>query len=139
MALTRHHSVCPHDCPDTCAVVTGVEDNRAVSFEASTTHGVTDGWLCAKVNGYLQHVYHPDRLRHPLRRTGAKGAGKWARISWDEAVEEIAERWQDIIQAHGAEAILPYFYSGTLGLVQLEVSSSRLWNRPTSLHTNCAR
>ncbi len=121
--------VCPHDCPDTCGVLTEVEEGRAVAFRGDPDHPVTQGWLCAKVRPYLDHVYHPERLRYPLRRVGPKGSGKWERISWAEALDEIASRWRSIIAEHGAEAILPYSYSGTLGLVQMTVASGRFWNR----------
>src|SRR5947209_2299732 len=120
---------CPHDCPDTCGMVTTVQDGRAVAVRGDPDNPVTRGWLCAKVRPYLDHVYHPDRLTHPLRRAGPKGSGRWQRVSWDEAVAEIARRWRAIIAEYGPEAILPYSYSGTLGLVQMTVSSARLWNR----------
>jgi anaerobic selenocysteine-containing dehydrogenase len=120
---------CPHDCPDTCATVVTVRDGRAVRFEAERNHPITQGWLCAKVRPYLERVYHPDRLQYPLRRLGPKGAGEWERISWDDAVAEIASRWQAIIAEDTAAAILPYSYSGTLGLVQLAACNQRLWNR----------
>ena len=120
---------CPHDCPDTCAVVTEVENGRAVNFSAVREHPITQGWLCAKVRPYLDHVYHPDRLLHPLRRVGPKGSGEWEQITWQEALAEIGSHWRDIIAQYGAEAILPYSYSGTLGLVQMSVSNARLWNR----------
>jgi anaerobic selenocysteine-containing dehydrogenase len=125
----RVRGVCPHDCPDTCGVITEVQNGRAVKFEGDPDHPIARGWLCAKVRPYLHHVYHPDRLLQPLRRVGPKGAGQWRRITWDEAIAEIAERWRDIIARDGAEAILPYSYSGTLGLVQMAVSSGRFWNR----------
>lgn len=120
---------CPHDCPDTCGIVTEVQDGRAVGFRGDRAHPVTRGWLCAKVRPYLDHVYHPDRLLHPLRRTGPKGSGQWQRITWDQALSEIVSRWRSIIAESGPEAILPYSYSGTLGLVQMIVPSARLWNR----------
>ncbi len=120
---------CPHDCPDTCATLTEVQDGRAVRFFADPNHPITQGWLCAKVRPYLDRVYHPDRLLYPLRRSGPKGSGQWQRITWDEAIAEIAARWQAIIASDGAAAILPYSYSGTLGLVEMAVASSRLWNR----------
>jgi anaerobic selenocysteine-containing dehydrogenase len=123
------HSVCPHDCPDTCGALTEVEDGRAVAFDADPDHPITQGWLCAKVRPYLDHVYHPERLTRPLRRAGPKGGGRWQPISWAEAMAEIAGRWQSIIAEYGAEAILPYSYSGTLGLVQMTVASARFWNR----------
>lgn len=130
MTAQNVFSVCPHDCPDTCGAITRVEDGRAVAFTANPEHAVTRGWLCAKVNDYLAHAYHPDRLRHPLRRTGPKGGDPgWTRISWEEALAEIASRWKTIIERHGAEAILPYSYSGTLGLVQMSVCNTRFWNR----------
>nr|MBF6590978.1 molybdopterin-dependent oxidoreductase [Ktedonobacterales bacterium] len=123
---------CPHDCPDTCATITEVRDGRAVSFTADPAHPVTQGWLCAKVRPYLERVYAPDRLLYPLRRVNPKGEGiepQFARISWEEAIAEIADRWRTIIAEYGAAAILPYSYSGTLGLVQLGVCNARLWNR----------
>lgn len=126
----RHvYGACPHDCPDTCGVITEVVGGRAVNFYADPEHPVTQGWLCAKVRPYLEHVYHPDRLRYPLMRVGEKGSGQWRRIGWDEALQMIGERWRAIIDQYGAEAILPYSYSGTLGLVQMSVSSARFWNR----------
>jgi anaerobic selenocysteine-containing dehydrogenase len=129
MTTTKVYGACPHDCPDTCSVISEVKDGRVVRFYADPEHPVTHGWLCAKVRPYLDHVYHPDRLRYPLRRIGPKGSGQWRRISWDEALAEIGARWRAIIEQFGAEAILPYSYSGTLGLVQMLVSSARFWNR----------
>ena len=129
MTIQRIHGACPHDCPDTCGVITEVEDGRAIKFYADPAHPITEGWLCAKVRPYLEHVYHPDRLQYPLRRVGPKGSGQWERITWDEAIAEIAGRWRKIIDQYGAAAILPYSYSGTLGLVQMGVSSARFWNR----------
>ncbi len=133
---TKVYGVCPHDCPDACGFVTEVADGepeaasgRAINFYADPDHPVTQGWLCAKVRPYLHHVYHPDRLQHPLRRVGPKGSGQWQRISWAEAIAEIGDRWRAIIAEYGSEAILPYSYSGTLGAVQMGVSSGRFWNR----------
>lgn len=120
---------CPHDCPDTCATITEVRDGRAVKFYADPEHPVTRGWLCAKVRPYLERVYSPDRLLYPMRRVGPKGGGCWERVSWDEAIAEIAARWKAIIAEYGAAAILPYSYSGTLGLVQAAAVDARLWGR----------
>jgi anaerobic selenocysteine-containing dehydrogenase len=120
---------CPLDCPDTCGIITEVQDGQAIHVRGDPDNPITGGWLCAKVRPYLDHVYHPDRLLYPLRRTGPKGAGRWERIGWHEAIGEIASRWKAIIAESGAAAILPYSYSGTLGLVQMIVSSARLWNR----------
>lgn len=129
MTVERIRGACPHDCPDTCAVITEVEEGRAVRFYGVEEHPITRGWLCAKVRPYLDHVYHPDRLKYPLRRIGPRGSGRWQRISWEQAVQTIGERWRAIIAEHGPEAILPYSYSGTLGLVQMTVASARFWNR----------
>jgi anaerobic selenocysteine-containing dehydrogenase len=127
--VTRFRGACPHDCPDTCATVTEVRDGRAIRFYAEKDHPVTQGWLCAKVRPYLERVYAPDRVLYPLRRVGAKGGDQWQRISWDAAIDEIATRWKAIIAEYGAAAILPYSYSGTLGLAQLQLCNTRLWNR----------
>ncbi len=129
MTTTKTYGVCPHDCPDACGVVTEVENGRIRSFSAASHHPITQGWLCAKVRPYPDHVYHPDRLLYPLKRVGPKGSGQWQRISWAEAVGEIGRKWREIIAQYGAEAILPYSYSGTLGLVQMGVASGRFWNR----------
>ncbi len=128
--ITKVYGACPHDCPDTCGVITEVENGRAVKFYGDPDNKITDGWLCAKVRPYLDHVYHPDRLTHPLRRTNSKTEkATWAQISWDEAIKTITDRWQKIIAEHGAEAILPYSFSGTLGMLHMEVVSGRFWNR----------
>src|SRR5258707_8213281 len=109
---------CPHDCPDCCALETHVdEQGRALRVRGRADHPVTRGWLCAKVNRYLERVYHPERLLYPMRRVGPKGSGEFERISWNEAITEITERWRDIIARYGAQYILPYSYAGTLGLV----------------------
>ncbi|MBE3558858.1 MAG: molybdopterin oxidoreductase family protein [Ktedonobacteraceae bacterium] len=124
------YGACPHDCPDTCALETLVDgQGRAVSIRGRADHPVTRGWLCAKVNRYLDRVYHPERLLYPMRRTGPKGSGQFERISWDDAIGEISARWRDIIARYGAQAILPYSYAGTLGLVQGAVTDKRFWNR----------
>ena len=128
--LRTVYGACPHDCPDCCALETQVdEQGRAVTVRGRSDHPVTRGWLCAKVNRYLERVYHPDRLRYPMHRVGPKGSGLFERISWDEAVAEITSRWSDIIAQHGAQCILPYSYAGTLGLVNNAVVNSRFWNR----------
>jgi anaerobic selenocysteine-containing dehydrogenase len=126
---TLVRGACPHDCPDTCATITEVVDGRAVKFYADPEHPVTRGWLCAKVRPYLERVYSPARLQYPLRRIGAKGGGCWERVSWEDAIAEIATAWQAIIAEDGAAAILPYSYSGTLGLLQTAIVDARLWGR----------
>ncbi len=129
MTTLTVRGACPHDCPDTCGTLTEVEDGRAVGFRGDPESPITRGWLCAKVRPYLDRVYHPDRLLQPLRRVGPKGAGQWRPVTWQEALDEIGSRWRTIIDQSGPEAILPYSYSGTLGLVQMIVASGRLWNR----------
>ncbi|HET9317906.1 MAG TPA: molybdopterin oxidoreductase family protein [Vicinamibacteria bacterium] len=109
--------VCPHDCPDTCVMTVEVEDGRAVGIGGDPEHRFTAGFLCAKVNHYLERVYSPDRVLHPLRRVGKKGEGKFERITWDQALDEIASRFKDVIAKHGAQAILPYSYAGNMGLL----------------------
>src|ERR1700722_11990936 len=110
---------CPHDCPDTCATLVTVEDGRAVRIAGDPAHPFTAGFLCAKVNRYLEPPYPPDRLTQPLRRTGVKGSGQFAPISWDEALGEVADRLNAIRHSpDGPEAILPSSYCGTMGLVQ---------------------
>ncbi len=121
---------CPHDCPDCCALETHVDgQGKAISVRGRADHPVTRGWLCAKVNRYLERVYHPERLLYPQRRVGPKGSGKFARISWDDAISEIVARWQTIIARDGAQCILPYSYAGTLGMVQGAATDTRFWNR----------
>ena len=110
---------CPHDCPDACATITTVEDGRAVRIAGDPDHPFTNGFLCAKVNRYLERTYHRDRLLYPLRRVGKKGTGTFVRVSWDEAIDEIAERLTAVAAASdGPQSILPYSYAGTMGLVQ---------------------
>jgi anaerobic selenocysteine-containing dehydrogenase len=108
---------CPHDCPDTCAVITTVRDGTAVEVRGNPDHPFTRGGLCVKVNGYENRVYSRDRILHPLMRTGRKGDGEFRRVSWDEALSEIKARWSAIIDQSGPAAILPYSYLGTQGLL----------------------
>jgi len=121
IALPQHAVVrgaCPHDCPDTCAMLVTVENGRATRVAGDPDHPFTRGFLCAKVNRYVERTYHAERVTHPLRRTGPKGSGRFARMSWDDALDEIATRLSDVARTKGAEAILPYSYAGTMGLVQ---------------------
>jgi anaerobic selenocysteine-containing dehydrogenase len=120
--------VCPHDCPDTCVMTVGVEDGRAVSIGGDPDHRFTQGFLCAKVNHYLERVYSPDRILHPLRRVGPKGDGRFERISWDEALDEVADRFRAVIAEHGPQAILPYSYAGNMGLLSYASMDRRFFN-----------
>lgn len=111
-------SVCPYDCPDACGLLVTVENGHATAVSGDPDHPVTRGLLCAKMAHYEQTVHSPRRLTTPLRRTGKKGAGEFEAISWEEAAATICNRWQGISTTYCAEAILPYSYAGTMGLVQ---------------------
>ena len=120
---------CPHDCPDTCATLTTVENGRAVRIQGDPDHPFTQGFLCAKVNRYLERTYHPDRLTVPLRRVGPKGSGQYAPATWDEALDDIAHRLNEIRQStDGPESILPYSYGGTMGYVQSQSVDRRFFH-----------
>jgi anaerobic selenocysteine-containing dehydrogenase len=111
-------SVCPYDCPDTCGLLVEVSDGKAVKVSADPDHPFTRGTLCVKMNRYQETVHSPLRLTHPLLRTGVKGSGEFRPISWEEALSRIRDGWGRIIDQHGSEAILPYSYAGTMGLIQ---------------------
>lgn len=128
MAQTRH-SVCALDCPDTCSVLVAVENGRAVRLRGNPEHPVTRGFLCAKVARYLDRQYHPERLLYPQKRVGAKGEGRFERITWDEALDTIASRLTRIAGEYGAEAILPYSYAGTMGLLNGSGMDRRFFHR----------
>jgi anaerobic selenocysteine-containing dehydrogenase len=119
---------CPHDCPDTCALVTTVQDGVAVRLQGNPAHQPTDGVLCNKVSHYLERTYHPERLLHPMRRVGPKGSGRFEPVSWDAALDDIARRL-GAIAARDPQAILPYSYCGTMGLVQGEAMAGRFFHR----------
>src|SRR4051812_25174523 len=121
---------CPLDCPDGCSWVVTVEDGVATRLRGTREHPYTAGALCAKVNGYLDHMRAGDRILHPLRRVGAKGKGRFERISWDDALAEIAQRLRGVVDEHGGEAIWPFQGTGSLGYIQgLEGrAGQRLWN-----------
>ena len=119
---------CPHDCPDTCALLTTVENGRAVRVQGNPAHRHTDGVLCAKVSKYAERTHHPERILTPLMRTGPKGSGQFTPVSWDEALASIAARLGEIA-ARDPQAILPYSYAGTMGLVQGESMDRRFFHR----------
>jgi anaerobic selenocysteine-containing dehydrogenase len=143
------HAACPHDCPDACGVLITVEDGRATKIQGDPGHPVTRGFLCAKVAKYLDRVYSPDRVLYPMRRVAPKGlaadaasagespaptpsaasAQAWRRITWDEALDEIAARFRRIISEFGSEAILPYSYGGTLGALNGGSMDRRFFSR----------
>ncbi|MGP0020105.1 MAG: molybdopterin-dependent oxidoreductase [Candidatus Sulfotelmatobacter sp.] len=142
------HAACPHDCPDACGVLITVEDGRATKIQGDSEHPVTRGFLCAKVAKYLDRVYSPDRVLYPMRRVGPKGpaagaavAGRsaratqsilpqtWRRISWDEALDEIAARFRAVAAEFGSESILPYSFGGTLGALNGASMDRRFFHR----------
>ncbi len=145
------HAACPHDCPDACGVLITVEEGRATRIQGDPEHPVTRGFLCAKVAKYLDRVYSPDRVLYPMRRIAAKGPAAeqrsfaphgqpmaavptqpestWRRISWDEALDEIAARFRAVASEFGSEAILPYSYGGTLGALNGASMDRRFFHR----------
>lgn len=118
MSTQLFRSVCPYDCPDACGLIVSVANGRVVKVSGDAGHPFTQGALCPKMTHYERTVYSPERLQTPLLRSGPKGKGKFRPLPWPEAIKLIASRWQEIIAAHGTEAILPYSYAGTMGLLQ---------------------
>lgn len=121
-------AVCPHDCPDTCGLLVKVDGGRAVAVRGDPEHPFTQGFVCAKVSHYPARIHSPQRLSTPLLREGAKGGGRFREISWPRALELLAGKLRDTAERFGAEAILPYFYAGHMGLVHRN-SGSALFNR----------
>jgi len=117
-------SVCPYDCPDACGLLVYKENGKVVKVAGDPNHSFTRGTLCPKMAHYERTVYSPRRLTTPLRRSGTKGSGLFEPISWEEALQTIADRWRYIISRYGAEAIQPYSYAGTMGIVQKECGHS---------------
>src|ERR1700755_448921 len=123
------HSVCALDCPDCCSVLVTVENGKGTKLRGNPNHPVPRGFLCGKVAQYLEREYSPDRLLYPQKRSGAKGQGRFTEISWDEALAPIAKRLAAIAQEHGPEAILPYSYAGTMGLLNGSGMDRRFFHR----------
>src|SRR5277367_6597506 len=123
------HSVCALDCPDCCSLLVNVEDGHASRLRGNPDHPVTRGFLCGKVAKYLEREYSPERLLYPHKRIGAKGEGRFTRVSWDEALDTIADRLQRVADEHGPEAILPYSYAGTMGLLNGSGMDRRFFHR----------
>lgn len=118
MAHAIKASVCPHDCPSTCALAVQVLDGTRIGTVRGADNSYTAGVICAKVSKYAERIHHPDRLTHPLLRTGPKGAGQFRKIAWDEALDRIAERFIADTAKYGSEAVWPFYFAGTMGLVQ---------------------
>jgi anaerobic selenocysteine-containing dehydrogenase len=111
-------SVCPLDCPDACSLRITVADGKVTKLAGSPEHPVTRGFACVKTYRYPERQNAPDRLLYPLKRVGAKGEGRFVRVGWDEALDEIADRLKCVLAEHGAAAVLPYSYAGTMGLIE---------------------
>src|SRR3954454_22833065 len=123
------HSVCSLDCPDTCSVLVTVDNGRGVKLRGDPDHPVTRGFLCGKVAQYLEREYHPDRLLYPMRRIGAKGEGRFERVTWEAAVDTIAERLHATARDFGSESILPYSYAGNMGALNFGGMDRRFFHR----------
>jgi anaerobic selenocysteine-containing dehydrogenase len=119
---------CPHDCPDTCSLLTTVENGVAIRVQGNPAHPHTDGALCTKVSRYTERTYHPERILAPLKRVGPKGSGQFEAVSWDVALSDIAQRLQAIAE-RDPQAILPYSYAGTMGLVQGDGMAARFFHK----------
>jgi len=127
-AVSIVRAACPHDCPDTCAIRVTVQGGRAIKVQGHPDHPPTHGALCTKVSRYPERTYSADRVLHPLRRTGPKGSGQFERVSWDEALGDIASRLA-AIAARDPQAIVPYSYAGTMGLLQGESMDRRFFHK----------
>ena len=122
-------TACPHDCPDTCSMIATVEEGKLIRVAGNPDNPFTRGNLCRKVAHYEERVYSKDRLLYPMKRIGKKGEGRFKRISWEEALATIAAKWKTILAETGPEAILPYSYAGTMGVVSMTACEGRFWNR----------
>ena len=112
-------SACPHDCPSTCALeVERLDDHTIGKVRGAADNDYTRGVICDKVARYAERIHHPDRLGHPLKRIGPKGSGRFEQVSWEAALDEVADAFKSAAAEHGAEAVWPYHYAGTMGLVQ---------------------
>lgn len=128
MSTSVVRAACPHDCPDTCGMLVTVKDGVAVKIQGDPTMPFTEGTLCTKVAHYLERTYSPDRVLYPQKRIGKKGEGKFRRISWDEALDEIAARLK-AIAAQDPQMILPCSYAGTMGMLQYSSMDRRFFHR----------
>ncbi|WJH27391.1 molybdopterin oxidoreductase family protein [Paenibacillus sp. CC-CFT742] len=121
-------AVCPLDCPDTCGLLLHKENGKIVKVAGNPDHPITKGAICNKVRNMAERIYHPERLQYPMRRVGAKGEGKFERISWDEAIHEITGKFKSISAKHGSESILPYSFYGNMGILGVDGMDRRFFN-----------
>ncbi|MGO4886826.1 molybdopterin oxidoreductase family protein [Anaerobacillus sp. MEB173] len=122
-------SVCSLDCPDQCGLLLHKKDGKIVKVTGDPDHPVTKGNICNKVRHMTERIYDRNRLRYPLKRIGAKGEGKFVRISWEEAIKTITSRWNDLIKSDGAQSILPYSFYGNMGRISAEGMGDRFFYR----------
>jgi anaerobic selenocysteine-containing dehydrogenase len=127
--MTMVETACPLDCPDACSLAVTVQQGKVVTIDGSRKNPVTDGYICAKVRRFGERVYGPDRLRYPAVRSGRKGSGRFTRVTWDEAIELVASRFEQAKATAGAESILPYSYGGSNGLLTQDNIDAQLWRR----------
>lgn len=127
--MSTQRSACPLDCPDACSLEVTVEDGRVVRIDGDRRNPLTDGFICAKVRGFAEHLEGPERLRHPAVRTGAKGSGQFRRVSWDEALDRVAAELRRARDEHGGESILPICYGGSNGMLSQDGADARLFHR----------
>ncbi|PYE50757.1 molybdopterin guanine dinucleotide-containing S/N-oxide reductase-like protein [Paenibacillus barcinonensis] len=121
-------AVCPLDCPDTCGLLLHKENGKIVKVTGNPDHPITKGAICNKVRNMTERVYHPERLQYPMKRIGAKGEGKFERISWHEAIQEITTRFKDLSATYGPESILPYSFYGNMGILGVDGMDRRFFN-----------
>ncbi len=125
----RAASACPLDCPDACSLEVSVEGGRVVSIGGSRANPITEGYICAKVRRFPEHVYGPDRVRFPQLRKGPKGEGRFRRASWDEALDLVARRMRELADRGQGDRILPFSYGGSNGLLSQDTTDARLFSR----------
>src|SRR3954454_12771749 len=122
-------TACPLDCPDACSLAVTVQHGKVITIDGSHKNPVTDGYICAKVRKFGDRVYGPDRLLYPAVRSGRKGSGQFTRVTWDEAIDLVASRFEKARDEAGAESILPYSYGGSNGLLTQDNIDAQLWRR----------
>src|SRR5689334_14306615 len=122
-------TACPLDCPDCCSLAVTVERGKVITIDAGAAGPSTAGYICGKVRRFDRRLYGPDRILHPLVRTGAKGSGTFERVTWDEALDLVATRIREAREISGAESILPYHYGGSNGLLTNDLEDARFFRR----------
>src|SRR6478672_4325088 len=122
-------TACPLDCPDACSLAVTVQHGKVIAIDGSHKNPVTDGYICAKVRRFGDRVYGPDRLLYPAVRDGRKGEGRFKRVTWDEALDRVADRFTRARAQHGGQSVLPFSYGGSNGLLTQDNLDATLWRR----------